>query len=141
MLGEAAILWQLTIQPEKGFPAKSGGSVPAYVYLVIGGALLFGVWRILESIWTIREARREPEPDVRVPRLQAVLWCLLMAGACSTMILWTNRWWIGLCLLLVAFLLPRGIKPPADDWDTKAVAQQQKEGSGAHGSATNPKSE
>ena len=29
LLGEAAILWQLSIQPEKGFPVKTGGSIHA----------------------------------------------------------------------------------------------------------------
>ncbi len=38
MLGEAAILWQLSIQPEKGVPVKSGGNVPAYVYIVLSVA-------------------------------------------------------------------------------------------------------
>ena len=45
MLGEAAILWLLIVQPEKGFPVKTGGSVPPFVYVVLMGALLFGIWR------------------------------------------------------------------------------------------------
>src|SRR5512133_539157 len=40
MLGEAAILWQLSIQPEKGVPVKTGGSIPAYVYIVLASAFL-----------------------------------------------------------------------------------------------------
>jgi len=48
MLGEAAILWLLSIQPEKGFPVKTGGSIPLYVFIVL--ALCFflapgGFWR------------------------------------------------------------------------------------------------
>ena len=37
LLGEAGILWQLSIQPEKGFPVKSGGGVPAFAYIVLSG--------------------------------------------------------------------------------------------------------
>lgn len=127
MLGETAILWQLTIQPEKGFPSKTGGTVPPYVYVVLIGALLFGAWRILESIWTIREARRELQPpEFRLAGPQAALWCLLMAGVLWT--IWSHRWLIGFCLLLAALLLPRCKKRPVDDWDTKAVAEKQKRG-------------
>jgi hypothetical protein len=41
LLGEAAILWQLSIQPEKGFPVRSGGNIPGYVYIVLIGMSLF----------------------------------------------------------------------------------------------------
>jgi hypothetical protein len=118
MLGEAALLWQLTIQPEKGFPVKSGGRVPVYVYVVIIGAVLFGTWRILEAIWTMREALREPEPELRRQHLQVGLWLLCMAGA--LVIVWTRLWWLAVILLLAAQLFPRGRKPPVDDWDEKA---------------------
>src|SRR5208283_3286777 len=50
MLGEAAILWLLSVQPEKGFPVKTGGGVPPFVYVVLMGALLFGTWRIAAAI-------------------------------------------------------------------------------------------
>jgi len=117
MLGEAAILWQLTTQPEKGFPVKTGGRVPVYVYVVIIGALLLGTWRILESVWEIKAARRDPEPVVRVPGLQITLWILLVGGAIAMFGL--GRWWIGVLLLLVACLFPRWKMPPVDDWDKK----------------------
>ncbi len=81
LLGEAAILWQLSIQPEKGFPIKTGGSLPAYVYIVLTSVFLFGVWRILESIETFREARREAEPSVRAPKLQMAVRIFFMLGA------------------------------------------------------------
>ena len=50
MLGEAGILWPLSIQPAKGFPVKTGGSVPTFVYIVLLGVFLFGVWRIADAI-------------------------------------------------------------------------------------------
>jgi hypothetical protein len=45
------------------------------------------------------------------------LWTLLIAGAVA--MFWFGRWWIGVCLLLAASLLPRWRKPPVDDWDKK----------------------
>jgi hypothetical protein len=50
MLGEAAVLWLLTVQPEKGFPVKTGGSIPTFVYVVIIGALLLGLWRFIAAV-------------------------------------------------------------------------------------------
>jgi len=121
-LGESALLWQFTIQPEKGFPLKTGGTIPPCVYVVLIGVLVFGAWRILESIWTIREAWGEREPEVRRAGLQIALWLLCLAGAMAAA--WTERWWLGLCLVLVAQLFPGWKKPPVDDWDEKARAQQ-----------------
>jgi hypothetical protein len=118
MLGEAVILCQLTIQPEKGFPVKTGGSVPAYVYIVLITVFLFGAWRILESICTFREARRPPEPSVRAPRFQAAAWACLMVGAVAA--LWTGHGLIGTAVLVVGVMLPvqRRKKAPkgAEDW-------------------------
>src|SRR5664279_4072961 len=74
MLGEAAILWQLSIQPERGLPVKTGGSIPAYVYIVLLSVFLFGTWRILEAIYRFKAARRPPEPDVGAPKFQMTAW-------------------------------------------------------------------
>src|SRR5262249_46226401 len=81
MLGEAAILWQLSIQPEKGFPVKTGGTVPAYVYIVLISAFLFGTWRILVALYSFREARRGPEPEAWTPKLQLGAWAFLVLGS------------------------------------------------------------
>jgi hypothetical protein len=120
VLGETALLWQLTVQPEKGFAVKTGGSVPVFVYVVIIGALALGTWRILETIWTIREPWPEPEPEWRHQNLQIFLWLLCMAGA--LVIVWTRFWWLAVFLLFAAQLFPRWKKPPVDDWDEKARA-------------------
>jgi hypothetical protein len=104
MLGEAAIMWQLSIQPEKGFPVKTGGAVPAYVYIVLIGMFLLGAWRILASIWTFKEARHPPAPAVPAPALQIFVWALLMMGAIAAPL--TGRGLLGLILLIVAVMLP-----------------------------------
>ncbi|MCX6925423.1 MAG: hypothetical protein NT154_19770, partial [Verrucomicrobia bacterium] len=118
MLGEAAILWQLSIQPEKGFPVKTGGSIPLYVDIVLSGMFLFGTWRILEAIWVIRAARQPPEPVVRAPTLQAIVWAVLILGAIGAFS--TGRELTGIVALVLAAMLPvvRRKKTPkgVEDW-------------------------
>jgi len=104
MLGEAAILWQLSMQPEKGFPVRTGGSVPAYVYIVLVSAFLFGTWRILAAIHSFREARGGPEPKIRAPRLQLSAWVLLVLGSGAGFGL--GHGLIGMALLVIAVMLP-----------------------------------
>ncbi|SPE59321.1 membrane hypothetical protein [Verrucomicrobia bacterium] len=129
LLGEAAILWQLSIQPEKGFAIKQGGRLPAYVYFVLIGMFLVGSWRILESVWTFRSARRE-EVEVWVPALQAVLWVGLLLGAIAAAV--TSRTLLGLVLLLGAVLLPieKKKRPPkgAEDWPEPAPVDKPADG-------------
>jgi hypothetical protein len=118
MLGEAAILWLLSIQPEQGLHVKTGGSLPAYVYIVLVTVFLFGVWRILESIWTFKAARREPEPPVRAPKLQAAAWAVLLLGAVAGFC--TGYWPVGMVALVLAVMLPitKRKKAPkgTEDW-------------------------
>jgi hypothetical protein len=118
MLGEAAILWLLTIQPEKGFPIKTGGSIPPYVYIVLITLSVLGTWRILESIWTFREARGVEEIKVWIPAVQAVAWISLLAAAAASF--FTGHGIIALLALLVSVLLPirKRKKTPkgAEDW-------------------------
>lgn len=104
MLGEAAILWQLSIQPEKGFPVKTGGSIPLYVYLVLLSVFLLGVWRILASIWAFREARHSPDPAVWAPNLQVIAWACLALGAIAAFL--SGRGLTGVVALILAVMLP-----------------------------------
>jgi hypothetical protein len=118
MLGEAAILWQLSIQPERGLPVKTGGSLPAYVYIVLLSLFLFGTWRILDAIWTFREARHPPEPTVWTPAFQVFAWGCLMLSAIAALAM--GRGLIGIALLVIAVMLPvvRKKKPTkeAENW-------------------------
>ena len=134
MLGEAAILWQLSIQPEKGFPVKTGGSIPAYVYIVLISAFLFGAWRILVAIYTFREARSGPEPELWSPKLQLNAWVLLVL--CSTVSFGLGHGLIGVTMLVMAVMLPitkrkRALKD-VEDWlgtnPATAAAQPKQSG-------------
>jgi hypothetical protein len=126
MLGEAAILWLLSVQPEKGFPVKTGGSVPTFVYVVTIGVLLFGIWRMAAAIIAFRLALREPEPTVLAPRLQAFLWVGLIVGTIGASSF--SHTLPGFALLLTALLLPRtkkrvtdGIAPQPDERGARQV--------------------
>jgi hypothetical protein len=118
LLGEAAILWQLSIQPEKGFRLKTGGTIPAYVYILLLVVFAFGVWRMLESIWTFRAARQLAEQEVRAPGLQVAAWvCLVFASITG---FYSGNGLLGLGPLILAVTLPRvkRKKTPkgAEDW-------------------------
>jgi hypothetical protein len=116
MLGEAAILWLLSVQPEKGFPVRTGGNIPAFVYVVLIGALLFGISRILAAIETFQAALQEPAPTASAPRLQACLWVALIIGAVGVSCM--GRTLPGFALLLAALLLPRTKKHVTDETDS-----------------------
>jgi hypothetical protein len=122
MLGEAAILWFLSIQPEKGFPVKTGGSVPPFVYAIIISTLLFGIWRMDAAIDRFRETLRKPEPAASAPKLQALLWAGLMAAALTTAC--RGYGWLGFALLLTALLLPR-VKKTVPDEDSDEDDQKK----------------
>jgi len=112
LLGEAAILFLLSVQPEKGFPLKTGGTVPRYVYLVTIGSLLVGIFLVLEAAWRYRTAQRDPERKYPAPAVQAALWLALLAGAAALQ--WTDYRWLGLVFLVLALALPRAKKHPRD---------------------------
>ena len=118
LLGEAAILWLLSVQPEKGFPAKSGGSVPLYVYIVLPSVFLFGAWRIQRSTERFQGARQISESDVWVPRFQVTAWGGLVLG--SAVAFWLGLSLLGVAMMLVAVLLPIAKKKKVtitfDEW-------------------------
>jgi hypothetical protein len=105
LLGEAAILWQLTTQPEKGFPAKTGGTIPLYVYYVLVPIFLFGLWRLIEAFHRFNETRHGRIPEVRAANLQSALWVLFILGAITAFV--THQGILAIILLVLATLLPR----------------------------------
>jgi len=117
MLGEAAILWLLSIQPEKGFSTVTGGKIPAYVYIVLATVFLLGVWLILEASWTMRKVWGGLELSVRAPIVQTVAWGCLTSGAIIAVAM--GHGLRGIILLFVAVLLPvrrKRLSNVLDDW-------------------------
>jgi hypothetical protein len=88
MLGEASILWLLSIEPEKGFPVRTGGTIPAFVYIVLSGTFLFGVWRIAAGILVFRAALRKPEPTVISVEAASFALGGLVRWSCGGILLW-----------------------------------------------------
>jgi hypothetical protein len=129
MLGEAAILWLLSVQPEKGFAVKTGGSIPIFVYVVLVGALLFGIWRIIAAIKVFVATLRGPDPTASAPGLQASLWLGLIAGAiCAT---YFGHALFGFAFLLGALLLPRIKQSVIDEWPTDSDKNSPQQVGGA----------
>lgn len=117
LLGEASILWLLSIQPEKGFPVKTGGAIPAYAWVVIIGALTFGIWRIVAALLAIRKALRGPELIAIAPGVQVALWAGLMIGAIAF-------WFLDVGLLWLAFLLAALLFPQTKHTKSCAIDPQ-----------------
>jgi hypothetical protein len=118
MLGEAAILWQLSTQPEKGFAVKSGGSVPPYVYIVLGVIFLLGILRLLSVIENFRATFQSAQVLIPAPSIQAVVWAAFMLGAIVAFGL--HRTLIGVVVLVIGAMLPVTKKKKApkgtEDW-------------------------
>ena len=114
LLGEAAILWLLSIQPAKGFPMQiASGDVPAFVYVVLIGSGLFGIWRMVAAWATFKAALQGPERVVRAPKLQIFIWIVFIIGAAVAACI--GRELIALVLLLAALLFPRPGKTVPDE--------------------------
>jgi hypothetical protein len=118
LLGEAGILWQLTIQPQKGFPIKTGGSLPTYVYVLLIGTLVIGLWRILESVVALRQADAVAAMGAKWASLQVVLWIGLLLA--TLVAFFSGHGLVGLAALVAAAILPLrvGAKKPkgVEDW-------------------------
>jgi len=104
LLGEAAILWQLSTQPEKGFPVKTGGSIPPYVYVVIGCLSLFGIWRVVQSIENFRATGRPSDEVIPAAKFQIVVWGIFMLACLAAFA--TGHELLALLALLIAAMLP-----------------------------------
>jgi len=103
LLGEAAILWLLSVQPEKGFLIKVGGSVPPFVYVIIISALFLGLWAIAAAFDAGKSALEEPETVLRAGRPQLLIWMGLIIGAISSFYFGYGLEGIALCLALLLF--------------------------------------
>ncbi len=105
LLGEAAILWQLSIQPQPGFAVVTGGSVPLLVYIVLGVMLAVGSLIVAAVIRRIVRLRGEVKGWVWEPGVQLAVWgtCfavavgLVAAGYAAT----------GVAVFLLGSILPR----------------------------------
>ena len=122
MLGETAILWQLTVQPEKGVAVRSGGGIPTFTYILLISVFVFGAWRMWEAIGSLRQSlwpsARLEERVVLAPQIQSGIWMGLMVIAIGSFVSGYHA--LGLAALVLGVLLPatKKKKPPtgAEDW-------------------------
>ncbi len=105
LLGEAAILWQLSIQPQAGFTVVRGGAVPLLVYLVLGGMLGIGGWIVGTIVRRIVRLRRGARLRVWEPGFQLAVWGACLAAATGMMAAGYSR--MGLAIFLLGSMLPR----------------------------------
>ncbi len=130
LLGEAAILWQLSVQPEKGFAVKSGGSIPPYVYILLGVLFLLGVWRMLAAIENLRATWGPAEELIPAPAIQAIVWFAFMLGAIAAFSL--HHGLIALLALTIGAMLPATKKKKApkgtEDWPDAKPTPEPKQG-------------
>src|SRR5439155_17290817 len=87
-------------------------------YIVLISVFCFGIWRILEAVWTFKEARRPPQPAIWVPRFQVTAWAGSILASIAAFL--TGHAFFGVVVLLIAVTLPirKGAKAPkgAEDW-------------------------
>jgi len=122
MLGETAILWQLTVQPEKGIAVRSGGGIPTFTYILLISVFVFGAWRIWEAIGSLRQSlwpsARSEERVIFAPKIQSGIWMGLMVMVIGSLASGYHAF--GLAALVLGVLLPatKKKKPPtgAEDW-------------------------
>lgn len=109
LLGEAAILYNLTRMPPAGVPVVKGGKLPALVYVMVcaysvtGTLLLWG---------TLRAARMKLTRDAYGARLQFGIWALLLGG--GMLGLWMGYTAAAIVMILLAQFLPRTRRPAAE---------------------------
>lgn len=127
LLGEAAILWQLSTQTERGFPVKTGGAVPPYAYIVIGCLLLFGLWRLVQSIENFRATWRTSDEVIPVATLQMIVWAVLISTSIAAYAF--HHELIALVALVIAVMLPATKRKKAlkamEGWEEKPAPAKQ----------------
>jgi hypothetical protein len=114
-LGEAAVLFFLSVQPEKDFPAVSGGSIPPFVYIILLIPFFLGLWRIESACDALKTSIRGPAFVVPAASFQSLLWICVLAGAVVAAS--KNYILLTVALLFTAQLLPRGKRASPEEED------------------------
>lgn len=105
-LGEAAILFNLTRSPARGFSVTTGGSIPAITIIIIAVQLVAGLTSVSMCIVRLRSWRRNrPNLTVLLPRAQFRFWLGLLAA--SLVLFALGKVAFALIMLLLAQFFPR----------------------------------
>jgi len=85
------------------------GRLPAIVYVVLVGYVVIGTLLVLGALLSVRRWRkRSPRASVPLARTQLTVWVVLVVGGILLCVLHPLP--VGVILLLLALLLPRGVK-------------------------------
>jgi hypothetical protein len=107
LLGEAAVLFNLTCQPAEGMVVKKGGSLPGFVYIWLVLQIGSGFVIFLLSIRSHLQWRREGDSMVfLMMRQQFACWVILMLMA-AVFLIFGKLLLFFLCILIAQFF-PRG---------------------------------
>lgn len=109
-LGEAATLFAFTRRPLAPMQGDQRARPPAIVYAGLVALLLLGTGEIGVSLLKLRRRRQDRRRYVPLPRVQVVVWGLLLVGAVAVWLLFSVV--AGLVLLLAALVLPWQRKRP-----------------------------
>ncbi len=111
LVGEAGILFALTRQPLSGFAARTGGSVPTLVWIIVGMLTLVGLYVAWLAFRTWRLLRRLKLGLPRAAKTQWVAW--IMSAALGLVTAFAIFAPAGAALLIVPLGMPFGLpKPP-----------------------------
>lgn len=105
LLGEAAILWQLSIQPQAGFAVVTGEKTPLLVHLVLGSMLSFGTVIAAAAVRRMVRLWRESDAWVWEPGFQLAFWGACMVAAAGA--LFAGHRGVALAIFLIGSMLPR----------------------------------
>jgi hypothetical protein len=107
LLGEAAVLFNLTCQPAEGMVVKKGGSLPGFVYIWLVLQIGSGLVILLLSIRSHQQWRREGDSMVfLMMRQQFACWVILILMA-AVFLIFGKLLLFFLCILIAQFF-PRG---------------------------------
>jgi len=107
-LGEAAILFTLTRTPPHGSQATKAGPLPIFVYFILFIYFAVGATLILATIINLKRRSKRQQKTIPLAEAQFAIWAILILSA--IVIIVTGRLSTGLLPILLAQLLPRGIK-------------------------------
>jgi hypothetical protein len=117
LVGEAAILYNLTRQPDESVSVTPGSaSLPTAVYVVVAKYAFLGALLVLWSAVKLRKLKRLRLGPARAPKTQFVLWLLLVAFGVAVGFRLSVLPGAGVVVLACLFPvdLPKRVKAPAE---------------------------
>lgn len=111
LLGEAAIIFNLTRLPGEGIPVKTGGALPKFVIIFLALQIAIGLLLMAAAVRSLRRWRKTRHVIFfPKPAWQVGIWSVLLATC--ILCLFCGKPLVGIILLLCAQFLPRCKQTP-----------------------------